>query len=87
MKRSNMANEHTKKRTLSMTMEPQFDFQPEGLNEKSKINHKMFCAQIWLKLTLWDKLKVIPKSLNLNCQTLIRSFCSEGKISIFQTST
>jgi hypothetical protein len=34
MKRSNKANGQTMKKTLSMTMKPQFDFQPEGPDQK-----------------------------------------------------
>jgi hypothetical protein len=36
MKRANMANGQTKKRTLSMMLELQFDFQPEGPNQTNQ---------------------------------------------------
>jgi hypothetical protein len=67
MKRSNMANGQTKKRTLLMMMELQFDFQPQGPDQKKQNQPQNVSVKIWLKLSLWEKLKVILNSLSLNC--------------------
>ena len=93
MKRSNMANGQTKKRTLSMTMGPQFDFQPDEPIRKSNSYHKMFWVPIWLQLTHWEKLKssrggwiwiARPRSgLVYGTKHLV---CSGGNIWSFQTS-
>jgi hypothetical protein len=60
MKPSNMASGQTKKRTLSMTMDPQFDFQPSEPDVQKQNNPQNVLGSNLVIINPLDEVKAHP---------------------------